>query len=115
MCDVPHNRAQQYPERTFGGRTVEVGMTHPRADAQFAVSHCQLVERGDGGDVNQVRRARQTERHHRHQALAARQHPAVLRRQLGEQPHGMIQAGRAMIGEWRRLHRPPSRIVARQR
>ena len=87
-------------------------MAHASTDAQRAIPHCQAIEPGDGVDVDEVRRAGQAKGHHRREALSARQHPAFLRREFGEQPHGGLQCGGAVIGERRRLHRSPSQAGA---
>ena len=71
------------------------------------------VEPGDGVDVDQMRRPRQAESHDRHQALPARQHPAVLRRQFGEQPHRLRAASRG--GDRRKARVSPPHYSRRGR
>ena len=85
---------------------MERRVAYPRADLQHAVALGQKVEPGDPVDVDQVRRARQAERHDRRQALSAGQHQSVARRQLGEQLHRVGQSLRAVIGERRRFQLP---------
>ena len=55
-------------------------------------------------DVDDVVRHHVAEVHHRHQRLAAGQHPRIL--QSAEQVDGIGHGPRIVIGEWRRLHVP---------
>ena len=83
----------QVPCRTIGSiraiRRVECvferALTYPCANHYGAAGWCDLLEFSDPVNVDQPRRAHQTHRHHRHQALAARQQlgiTAVLRQQF---------------------------------
>ena len=57
------------------------------------------VERLDAVDVDEMRRLRQPERHGRNQALAAGEHAAVVRRNLGQNRNRLIDRLRRVIAE----------------
>ncbi len=105
MGDVAHHVGEQLAERPVADRPVERGMAHAGADDELAVRDREPVERRDAVDVDQMRRLGEPERHGRHQALAAGQHAAVLRRDLGEQRDGLIDGFRRVVAKRRRLHR----------
>jgi hypothetical protein len=56
------------------------------------------MELGDAPQVDQMRRTRQPQLHHRDQALAAGQHARAIG-MLGKQPSGFGNGLGAMIGE----------------
>jgi len=60
--------------------------------------------------IDEVRGLGEPERHGRHQALAAGEHAAVLRRDLGEQRDCLVNRFRCVIPERRRLHRLASSL-----
>ena len=62
------------------------------------------VEARDLVDVDEMRGLRQPERHDRHQALPARQHAAVLRRDLRQNLQRLVERLRHMADERRGLH-----------
>ena len=102
--DVAHHRRQQPAQRPVHDRTMERRMPHAGADAKLAVLDRQALERGDAVDVDEMRRPRQAECHDRHQALAAGQDAAVLRRHLGQQRDGFVDRLRCVIAERGGLH-----------
>src|SRR5262249_51521367 len=59
----------------------------------------------DRVDVDEMRRARETERHAGDEALAAGEDASVLRRKPGEHGDGLIDGARRVIDERRRFHR----------
>ena len=85
------------PERIIDHRFVKCGVAHAGADAQRLAVAVDAVELGDLVDVDQMRRLGQPERHDRHQALAAGQHAAVLRRDLAR----IVTASSTVRGTWR--------------
>ena len=96
--------ASNAAERPAKLRLVKRGMAHARADHQAIAVDREPVEPGDFVDVDQMRRLRQPERHDRHEALPARQHAAVLRRDLGQSLQRLIERPRHMADERRGLH-----------
>ena len=85
--DVTNDGGKHRSERTALNRMMKRGVARPRADAQHLIADGEHIQLRDGVDVDQMRRAREPESHDRHQALAARQDAAILRRQLRQQPH----------------------------
>jgi len=63
------------------------------------------VERGDAVDVDEMRGLGQPERHGGHEALAAGEHAAVLRRDLGQQRDRFVDGFRRVVAKRRGLHR----------
>ena len=104
MGDMAHDLAQELAERTVADRPMECRMAHARADDELAAFDRQPVERLDAVDVDEMRRLGEPERHGGHQALAAGEHAAVLRRQFGEHRHRLVDGFRRVIAERRRLH-----------
>jgi hypothetical protein len=90
MSDMPGHTGQHRPQRARLYRTLEGGVPYQRANAQHALFRGKPIQPGDGVDVYQVGRPRQSEIHHRDEALTASQHPAILRRQICEQPHRLL-------------------------
>ena len=74
--------ASSLPERPLAHRLVERRVPHAGADRELAVRDRDPAERRDAVDVDEMRRPRQPERHDRHEALPARQHAAVVGRDL---------------------------------
>jgi len=66
MRDMLHYNGEHRAEPTVLDPAMKRGMPDPRADAQPAAFRDKPVEPGNGIDVDQMRRARQTVRHHRH-------------------------------------------------
>ena len=104
MRDVARDKREQFAERIIDDRFVERGVAHAGADRQnFSVAH-DAIEAGDVIDVDEVGGLGQPERHDRHQALAARQHAAILRRDLGKDFQRFIERARHVADERRWLH-----------
>ena len=97
--DVLYNSGKHRPERAVLNGTMECGVARSCTDVQDPLADGKHVQPGDGVDVDQMCRTREAENHDRYQALAARQHPAVLRRQLRQQSHRLRQGLRPMVGE----------------
>ncbi len=104
MRDVARDKSEEFSERIIDDGFVERGMAHACADGQNLSVAGDLVEAGDLVDVHEMRRLGQPERHDRHQALAARQHAAILRRDLGEDFQRFIERARHVADERRWLH-----------
>ena len=66
MGDMLHHDGEHRAEPAVLDLAMKRGMADPRADAQPTLLHNKPVEPGNGVDVDQMRRARQAERHHRH-------------------------------------------------
>ncbi len=105
MGDVAHHVGQQLAERAVADRAMKRRVAHAGADDKLAVGDREAIERRDAVDVDQMRGLGEPERHGRHQALAAGEHAAVLRRHLGEQRDRLVDRFRRVIAERRRLHR----------
>ena len=103
--DVADHVAEEFAERSVADRLVERGMPHAGADAKLAIGNFEAFERRDAIDIDKMARLGEPECHGRNQALAAGQHPAILRRHLGEQRDGFVDCFRRVIAERRRLHR----------
>ncbi len=80
-------------------------MPHAGADRELAVRRRDLAQPVDAVDVDQMRRPRQPERHDRHQALAARQHAAIVGRDLRQRRDRLIDRLGRVIAKGGRLHR----------
>ena len=102
--DMVRNGAQQCAERIFGDRFVKRRMTHTGADRKDLAVTRDLVEADDVVDVDEVGGLSQPKCHNRDEALAARQHAAVLRRHFGQNLKRLIEGLRRMANERRRLH-----------
>ena len=111
MGDVANHSGEHRPERAVLNRTMERSVMHPCPDVQDLVADGENVQPGDGVDVDQMRRTREAKSHDRHEALATRQNPAVLRRQLSQQPHRLRQSFRPVVGERSGFHRSALPIV----
>ena len=105
MGDVAHHVGQQFSERPVANRAVKRCVAHAGADRKLAVGHRDAIERRDAVDVDEVRGLGEPKCHGRHQALAAGEHAAVFRRDLGEQRDCLVNRFRCVIPERRRLHR----------
>ncbi len=103
--DVADHIGEELAERPVADRLVECGMPHAGADAELAVGNRKALERRDIINVDKMARLGEPERHGRHQALAAGQYPAILRRHLGQQRDGLVDGFRRVVAERRRLHR----------
>jgi hypothetical protein len=104
MRDVPHDFREQRAEPPVSRRLVKRGVAHARADDELATFDFESVEPGYFVDVDEMRRPRHPERHDRHEALAAGQHAAVLRRDLGQNLQRLIERPRHVADERRGLH-----------
>ena len=85
-------------------------MAHARADAKPSPVHSESPQRLDPVDVHKMRRARQTKRHDRHEALAPREHAPIFGRNLGQRIDCFFDRLGGVIAEPRGLHRSSSRI-----
>jgi hypothetical protein len=83
VSDVAHHRRQQLAQRAVHDRTMEGRVPDAGADAKPIALHRQPPQRLHAVDVDEMRRPRQSERHDRDQALAARQDTSVMGRDLG--------------------------------
>ncbi len=106
MRDVAQHLREQ--RRARGGPALERALPDEGADLEHPGGLADAVEAGQAVDVHQQRRARQAKRHHRDEALAARQHLGVAARG-GQGGDGLVEAGRRHVVERRRLHAFPSR------
>ena len=82
MPNVTSDGGKHSAERTVLNRTMKRGVARPGPDVQNLITDREYVQPSDGVDIDQMRRTREAESHDRHQALAARQDPAILRHQL---------------------------------
>jgi len=98
---------EQRPGRTFDHRPMERGVPRQRANAQFLIFATQKIQLGDAVDVEELRRAREAEVHHRRQALAAGEDLALLAVR-GEQIEQRLDRRERVILEGGRLHRSTS-------
>ena len=105
MRDAAHDRGEQLAERTVAHRLVERRMAHAGADAELAAVDRDLVQLLDAVDVDEVRRLRQPERHDRHEALPARQHPAVVGRDLRQHRDRFVERLRRVVAKGGGFHR----------
>jgi hypothetical protein len=103
--DVANDSGKHRAERAVLNGTMERSVARPCTDAQDTIVRGEHVQPGDGVDVDQMRRTCEAESHDRHQALAARQDPAILRRQLRQQPHCLRQSPGPVVGELSWFHR----------
>ena len=91
MRDVAHDggrEACRADPRTTG--LIERRMAHAGANRRACRPRPRAGERFDAVDVDEMRGTRQPERHDRHEALAARQHAAILGRDLRERRDRLI-------------------------
>jgi hypothetical protein len=102
---VTNDDGKHRPERAALNRTMKRGVARPRTNAQDTIADGEHVQPGDSVDVDQMRGTREAESHDRHQALAARQDPAIVRRQLRQQPYRLRQSLRPVVGERCRFQR----------
>src|SRR5580692_1863391 len=65
----------------------------------------EAIETGDRIDVDEMRRPRHAERHHRDEALTAGEDAAVLRTEFSEVRQRVIDRLRRVVDERRRFHR----------
>ena len=105
MRDMPHDTGQELSERTVDERTLEGGMAHAGPDHELAVGCRHASQRFDAVDVDEMRRACQPERHRRHEALPARKHAAIVRRDPRERGDGLIDRLWRVVAELRGFHR----------
>ena len=103
--NVAHDPGEQRPGRTFDHRAVERGMAHARPDRKHAALDREAIETGDRIDVDEMRRPRHAERHHRDEALTAGEDAAVLRTEFSEVRQRVIDRLRRVVDERRRFHR----------
>ena len=109
---MANNTGKHRPERAVLNRTMKRGVARQCADVQDLIADGEHVQPSDSVDVDQMRRTCEAEAHDRHQALAAHQDPAILRRQLRQQPHRLRQSLRPVVGEGCRFQRLRSRWSA---
>jgi hypothetical protein len=103
--NVPDHAAQQPTGGSGRSRAMKGGVAHARSDRQGIAIHRKPVEARNRIDVDEMRRPRHTERHHRHETLTAAQNPALKRRELGEHRQDFVRARRRVIGKRGGLHR----------
>lgn len=102
--DVAHHLAQERPGDAWNGRPLERGMAHAGADAHDAVPDRDPRQLGDAVDVDEMGRPREAKRHRGHEALPAGENAAVVRRQLGQERHRLIDGARGVIAEGGGFH-----------
>jgi hypothetical protein len=108
---VPDYINKQGAGRPGDGRSVKCSMAYAGRDREHVVIDCQSIEAGDIVDIDQMRGPRDAERHHRHQALAARQNPPVKRTKFRELGHRLIDGFWRVICKLRGLQGMISRQV----
>jgi hypothetical protein len=96
-------RDEQGVRFTQGLAVHDIAPAHLRADTDVFRTDLDFIETGNLPQIDEQRRRRQPERHHRHQALAACDHfgLAVMR---GEQRHGLRDACGARVFKRRQFH-----------
>ena len=80
-------------------------MAHARPDRKHAALDREAIETGDRIDIDEMRRPRHAERHHRDEALTAGEDAAVLRTEFSEVRQRVIDRLRRVVDERRRFHR----------
>ena len=78
-------------------------MSNQRPDCQAIRSGVQAIEGVDAIDIDDDGGTEDAQVQHRHQALAARQHPAVLPG-IAQNMQGFVQLPRGVVVEPGRLH-----------
>ncbi len=96
--------ASSRPKRAVAHRLVERRVAHAGADPQLVAIDLDGRKLLNPVDVDEVRRLRQPERHDRDEALPARQHAAVLRRDLRQHRDRLGERLRCVIAEGSGFH-----------
>ena len=109
MRDMPGNEGQKLAE-PIGVRwwTMEVCVAHRSANRKVRTICKDTVQSRDSIDVNQRWWVDDAKRHHRHQALSARENQAALVGDAGQQPHCVLDRCRPMQQKRSRFHCIPS-------
>ena len=110
MGDVAHHGGEQSPERpSTTGVWKAAWRTQAPMHSLLALDG-QSPQRLDPVDVDEMRRARETKRHDRHEALAAGEHAPVFGRDLGQRIDRLFDRLGCVIAKRRGLHRSPPRL-----
>jgi len=104
MSDVLHDEGQQPAQGACHDRSMKVCMPQARTDRQDATRHRHLFKCAHAIDVDEMRRPRHTKSHRRYQTLAARYDAAIVRCELAEQLHSLLDCLRCVILERRWFH-----------
>ncbi len=96
--------AEQSPERAGRDGFVKRRVAHGRADREHLSVIGDAAEARDVVDVDEMRGLGQTKRHDGDETLPAREHAAILRRDLRQNGERLVERARHMADERRRLH-----------
>jgi hypothetical protein len=97
MGDVAHDVGEESCRADPRKPAVERAWRTQAPIDELAVGNREAVERRDAIDVDEMRRLGEPERHGRHQALAAGEHAAVLRRRTSA---SSATASSMVFGAW---------------
>ena len=104
MRDIRHDGGEERASRSRNNRPMKRRVAHARRDRKFVPLDSKTIKTGDRIDVDQMRRPRHAERHHRHQTLAAGKDAAVERSQFRQLRYRLVDGFRSVINKRRWFH-----------
>ena len=101
--DLRGRLREQRPSLAHIGAAQQIGVPDQRPDCQAIRSGVQAIEGVDAIDIDDDGGTEDAQVQHRHQALAAGQHPAV-RPGVAQNMQGLVERPRGVVVEPGRLH-----------